>query len=186
MHVVLSWDSIGVALSFVLGPQLMPSYDDDNNPSSTEVANIRTSIQRYMWYQCAFVGAVFLAILIYFPNRPPHAPSRSAETSRVSFATGLLALLKHKQFWLVATAYGVMTGVYSGWSAYLEPNLQSFLSADRAQNESGWIGFYGTLAGCVGGVGLGYLTDRLGGKMKVSCFMHSFAAVSGAILSSPT
>ena len=159
--------NVGVAVAFALGPQLMPPHVNDDDVTSQQLDDVRAAILKYMWIYTGFSGAVFLSALVYFPNRPPHAPSRSADTSRMSFVDGLKALLRHRQFWLIATAYGVITGVYSSWSAYLEPNLQQFLDASEAQDESGWIGFYGTIAGCVSGVGVGLLSDRLGGKMKV-------------------
>ena len=50
---------------------------------------IRTDIMHYMWLQCAFALAVFIATVLYFPSTPPSSPSRSAETLRVDFTTGL-------------------------------------------------------------------------------------------------
>ena len=114
-----------------------------------------------------FTAVIFIATLIYFPSRPPNAPSRSANTQRESFVSGLKQLMRHRQFWLIAFAYGIMTGTYSGWGSYLEPNLQSFLDQSKAQDESGWLGFYGTIAGCVGAIGLGMFADTFAGKMKV-------------------
>ena len=65
---------------------------------------------------------------------------------------------------------GTITGIYSGWGSYLEPNLETFLPSSRAQSESGWIGFYGTLAGCLGGIGFGLTADVFSGRMKVCHF----------------
>ena len=62
---------------------------------------------------------------------------------------------------------GTITGIYSGWGSYLEPNLETFLPSSRAQSESGWIGFYGTLAGCLGGIGFGLTADVFSGRMRV-------------------
>eukprot|EP00042_Codosiga_hollandica_P026034 m.120030 g.120030 ORF g.120030 m.120030 type:complete len:472 (-) comp52074_c0_seq2:819-2234(-) len=155
---------IGVALAFVLGPQLMPAHEA--SPTSTDLDEIKSSILKYMWMQAGFTGLVFICTVIHFPNKPPNAPSRSAKSERMSFVLGIKSLMRHRQFWLVAAAYGAITGIYSGWSAYLEPNLQEFLDDDAAQTESGWIGFYGTIASCVSGIALGLVSDRLGGKMK--------------------
>ena len=125
----------------------------------------------YMWIHGAWAALVFVATLLYFPARPDSAPSRSAGTQRVSFVTGLKQLLRHRQFWLIATAYGMITGVYSGWGSYLEPNLQAFLPQNKAQDESGWIGFYSTLAGCAGAVGTGVFADVFTGRMRAILVM---------------
>ena len=59
----------------------------------------------------------------------------------------------------------------------MEPNLQAFLPESTAQNESGWMGFYGTVGGCLGGIVFGYLSDKFIGRMKtillVLCLMSS-------------
>ena len=151
----------GVSVAFVLGPQLV------SDSASVSVDTIKTQILHYMWIQTAFAAVIFIATLIYFPSRPPNAPFRSANTQRESFVSGLKQLMRHRQFWLIAFAYGIMTGTYSGWGSYLEPNLQSFLDQSKAQDESGWLGFYGTIAGCVGAIGLGMFADTFAGKMKV-------------------
>ena len=61
--------------------------------------------------------------------------------------------MHHKQFWLIAASYGLMTGVYSGWGSFLTPNLQGFMGSTDAQHVGSYIGFYATVAGCVGGIG---------------------------------
>ena len=154
----------GVALAFVLGPRLVRDVPAD--PSAQAIADIKSQVSHYMWIHGACAAAVFAATLLYFPARPASAPSRSADTERVSFVAGLKQLLRHRQFWLIATAYGVITGVYSAWGSYLEPNLQNFLLKDKAQDESGWIGFYSTLAGCAGTVGFGIFADVFTGRMR--------------------
>ena len=83
-----------------------------------------------MWASAAFAAAFFLLALIHFPNKPKYAPSISAVTDRTSFSKGVKRLLAHRQFWLVGCAYGVMTGVQAGFSAYLTPNLENFLPDD--------------------------------------------------------
>jgi FLVCR family MFS transporter len=70
------------------------------------------------------------------------------------------------------------TGVNSGWSSYLSPNLESFLDASEAEDIAGWLGFYSTLAGCVGSLILGRLADRLGGHMKMMIILMNAAATA--------
>ena len=37
---------------------------------------------------------------------------------------GFRKLAGNRSFWAASLAYGVLTGVFSGWSAYLLPNLK--------------------------------------------------------------
>lgn len=152
----------GVALSFVLGPQMISNHNMAHHHSE-----IKTQILHYMWVHTAFATVILICTILYFPDRPPNAPSTSAEKARVSFLSGIRQLLTNRQFWIVAFAYGIMTGMYSGWSSYLAPNLETFLNNNSAEDESGWIGFYGTIAGCVGAIGFGVMADVFVGRMKV-------------------
>lgn len=44
--------------------------------------------------ECAFTVVLFLALLIYFPAKPPTAPSVSASTARLSYKTGFRVLVR--------------------------------------------------------------------------------------------
>jgi FLVCR family MFS transporter len=60
-----------------------------------------------------------------------------------------------------------MTGVYSGWGAFLAPNIAALPSVHgKAETLSAWLGFSATLAGCVGGVACSVFADRFAGKNK--------------------
>ena len=100
---------IGGALPFLLGPALVSDHTVASNKH-----NMKTEILHYMWMHAAFAAVVLVATIVYFPSHPPNAPSRSAETSRVSFVSGLKQLMLMRQFWYIMLAYGMMTGVCSG------------------------------------------------------------------------
>ena len=184
-------NGLGTAVSYILGPILLstlPTTATTALPGNyTTTVAIPTTIDfdivhtikhqylEYMWIQAAFTAVIFIGTIVYFPNRPPNSPSRTADISRISFFSGIKKLLTHKQFWLITLAYGAINGVSSGWSGYMEPNLQAFLPESTAQDESGWMGFYGTVGGCLGGIVFGYLSDKFIGRMKtillVLCLM---------------
>lgn len=105
--------------------------------------------------------------LVYFPSKPKHAPSISATKDRTAYWKGFGDVVKNGQFWFLACAYGLMTGVYSGWGSFLAPNLEKVTDAEHAQKLSAYLGFYATLAGCVGGISASLGSDYLGGKMKL-------------------
>ena len=44
------------------------------------------------------------------------------------------------------------------------PNMASVLPAKEAEAQGGWLGFWGALAGMLGGVVVGALSDRIGRK----------------------
>lgn len=149
---------LGVAASFIAGPKIVPpgNYTDEERYKQLDI---------YMWAQTAIAAYALLSIIVYFPNGPKHRPSVSAGHERTSFLEGWKQLFKHKNFWLVGGSYGLVTGVYAGWSAVLAPNLKADYG-NKAEDKAAWIGFYSTVAGCIGGVGLGLITDVFGGKMR--------------------
>ena len=103
---------VGVSISFVLGPNLVAHAPA--HPGAHDIHHMKTDILHYMWMHAAFAAVVLVATIVCFPSHPPNAPSRSAETSRVSFVSGLKQLVVKRQFWIIALAYGMMTGVCSG------------------------------------------------------------------------
>eukprot|EP00048_Salpingoeca_helianthica_P006651 m.101062 g.101062 ORF g.101062 m.101062 type:complete len:462 (-) comp14085_c1_seq1:34-1419(-) len=152
-------NTLGVALAFVVGPALVPS--------ATAPDDVSHRVLVYMWASGAMALATFLCTFFYFPNRPPHAPTVSASSTRVDFLGGMRALASSGQFWIISLSYGIMTGTQTGWGSYLAPNLENFLSSDTAEDTAAWLGFYSSVAGCVGSLVLGRMADLLGGRMKL-------------------
>ncbi len=185
--IIITSSALGEAVSYVLGPALVsspPTADDDATSqddtvtsSPSDISHMRAQILHYMWLQCGLAVTVFLLVLAYFPNRPPNCPTPSARVARMEYKAGAKALLRNGPFWAMCTSYAIISGVYFGWAAFLEPNLAGVLPAHDAQTESGWIGFYGTVVGSFGAVVIGRIVDALQGRMKV--LVHPCAAVWG-------
>ena len=57
-------------------------------------------------------------------------------------------------------------GCYEGWTCILNVYLNDILS----QHESGWLGCWMTLSGCIGSVIVGYWMDRFQGRLKSTAF----------------
>merc|ERR1719235_2188171 len=169
-----TFNYLGVAFSFLIGPAIV------KQPGDRFFDKTRTTQQfmLYMWAEGVYSIACLLCVVLYFPNKPPTAPTVSAQTQRTSFTQGLKVLAKSKAFWIVGGGYGVMTGMYTGWSAYLLPNLESFLPANRAQGESGWLGFYATMIGCVVAIVVSKLSDIIGGHMRIIVLTLCFGATA--------
>lgn len=83
-------------------------------------------------------------------------------------------LFRIPAFWILGLAYGAITGIFSGWLAFLLPNLNHFLDAQKAERESGWLGFYSTIAGCVAGILASKLADVLKGRMKLIIIVRAW------------
>ena len=67
-------------------------------------------------------------------------------------------------FWALSLSYGVLIGFMSAWGSMIGPNMASVLPAKEAEAQGGWLGFWGALAGMLGGVVVGALSDRIGRK----------------------
>lgn len=158
---------MGIAAAFLVGPQLLPASSHGDPMTEAERATRYHQLRVYMWLETGIAAFALVAILIYFPNHPKERPSVSAGSQRTDFLEGWRQLLTHKNFWLVGSSYGLITGVYAGWYAYLAPNLKHNYG-DKAEDQAAWLGFCATISGAAGGIGLGYFVDRLGGgRMRI-------------------
>ena len=92
--VIVSAQSLGVTLGFILVPLLVHQYG-----------------MKTMMYVVAEV-AVFVAILatIYFPSRPPSPPSTTAGEERLQLVKSLKALRRNVPFILLIISGGAMIG----------------------------------------------------------------------------
>ena len=183
----------GVAGIFVLGPKYVPalgtaSGDDDDGPdilTDSERAQTADNLLSFMRWQSAIAGVFTMCCIVYFPEDPPKPPSYTSTVDRIDFRAGMQQLWPNKDFWWVSMSYGVVTGFYGGWGSMLGPNMEAVLPRNQAQVEAGWLGFWGAIAGMVGGVLFGIWADYFHGHMKemvlVFCGMGSLAFVTFAM-----
>ncbi|XP_041371757.1 solute carrier family 49 member 4-like isoform X2 [Gigantopelta aegis] len=179
---------LGMAISFLVGPLLVPPPTDIKTNNVTEVfstfvptnekrywpiVNItealdiktqRDAIMKVMYYECGFACLLLVLLCVYFPAKPVTPPSITASIGRTDYVTGLRKIVKHGQFWLVALAYSIPVGLYSGWSAVLDINLSSI---NISQDEAGWLGFYSTVGGCLAGVTISRVADIFLRRLKL-------------------
>lgn len=150
----------GTALSFVIGPFLVPDVATGNNTdyaairknmSEHELKSLKDKIMNLMYIEFGFTAVIFLLVLMYFPAKPRLPPSVTAAIGRLQFVSGAKILLKKPQFWLLVFIYGVSTGVYGGWCSILDLNLAQF---NIDQKTAGWLGFGAVVAGSVSGISL--------------------------------
>ncbi|ESO83026.1 hypothetical protein LOTGIDRAFT_133974, partial [Lottia gigantea] len=172
---------LGLAGSFLIGPYLVPSHSKNNNTliNLVYVDNhvLISQIFFFSFLEFAVAGLIFLIMLIYFPKKPPLPPCLSASISRQDFWTGLKALFRCKQFWLVAIAYGSSLGVCNVWTGVIQVVLKPL---GISQSESGWIGFYATAAACVASLVIGRFADIFAKHLKI--FIISLYAVGSVFI----
>lgn len=176
----------GTALSFVIGPLLVP--DVLNYASQSQISNatlrdgsisfieLRTyfnqtqrdffkeKIMNLMYIELAITTLTMLCVIIHFPKKPKLPPSVTAAIGRLEFKVGAKSLLKNAQFWLLVFIYGIGTGVYGGWCSILDLNLSQF---HISQKTAGWLGFGAVVAGSVSGISLSIFADHFARYMKL-------------------
>ncbi|XP_051938475.1 solute carrier family 49 member 4 [Hippocampus zosterae] len=161
---------LGGAAAFVAGPLIVPAPNGTqavgrrvSAPAPGLDAVIREKIQLVMYAELAAIAALFVAVLFYFPSRPPLPPSVAAASQRLSYRSSICRLLSNLRFLMIALAYAVPTGVIAGWAGVLDMILTP---ANVSQVDAGWIGFWSTVGGCVFGVAMARFADSIRGMLK--------------------
>jgi FLVCR family MFS transporter len=141
----------GNALSFIIGPLFVDDIGSTHysQVNSTQREFYFKQIRNLFLVETGLMGLLFLAVIFHYPAKPPHLPSRSSGTGRMSPKSGISRLLKNRSFLLLALLYGASCGVYSGWSSVLDQNLQGF---GVGQKFAGWLGFIAIVSGAFSGV----------------------------------
>ncbi|XP_034056538.1 solute carrier family 49 member 4 [Gymnodraco acuticeps] len=172
---------LGGAASFIIGPLVVPAPNNTQTFTSTVSVGdenfIRERIQMVMYAELAVIALLFVAVLIYFPARPPVPPSVAAASQRLSYRSSICRLLSNVRFLMIALAYAVPTGVIAGWIGVLDMVLTP---AKISQVDAGWIGFWSTVGGCVFGVAMARFADSIRGMLKLILVLM----LAGASLSS--
>ncbi|XP_005803030.1 disrupted in renal carcinoma protein 2 [Xiphophorus maculatus] len=172
---------LGGAASFIVGPLIVPAPNDSQTGTASaappSTAFIRNRIQLVMYAELAAIGVFFVAVLLYFPSRPPVPPSVAAASQRLSYRSSICRLLSNFRFLMIALAYAVPTGVIGGWSGVLDMVLTP---AKVSQMNAGWIGFWSIVGGCVFGIGMARFADSIRGMLKLILVLM----LAGASLSS--
>ncbi|KAI4902584.1 hypothetical protein NFI96_033945 [Prochilodus magdalenae] len=162
---------LGVACSFLIGPLAVPAPNDTQivntithrDPGTTGIY-IRERIDLVLYTELEVTAVFFVAVLLYFPSRPPKPPSVSAASQRLSYRSSIQRLINNMRFLMIALAYSVPSGVVAGWSGVLDMILTP---VSVSQVDAGWIGFWSTVGGCVFGVVVARFADYIRGKLKL-------------------
>ncbi|XP_052462455.1 solute carrier family 49 member 4-like [Carassius gibelio] len=156
---------LGSACAFLIGPLAVPA--PNGTAGSTIYWNqnhIGDRIQFVLYAEVGMIAALFVAVLLYFPSRPPMPPSVAAASQRLSYRSSICKLLSNMRFLMIALAYSVPTGVVAGWAGVLDMILTP---AKVSQVDAGWIGFWSIVGGCVFGVAMARFADYIRGMLKL-------------------
>jgi predicted MFS family arabinose efflux permease len=119
-------------------------------------------IQWLLWAEIGFAAllcAVCCVDHMLYAASPPSPPSASAAAGRdVSSLLECLSLLRNPNFVVIALAYGLSLGTYSGWSGVLDPILAPLKFSQTTVN---WLGFASTVGCVIGGVAFGNIGDHV-------------------------
>ncbi|XP_033018473.1 solute carrier family 49 member 4 [Lacerta agilis] len=169
---------LGGACAFLVGPFVVPGPNGTSTvaPGSSP-EHIKDRIEAVLYAEFGFVALIFSAALAYFPSRPPFPPSVAAASQRLSYRRSFCRLLSNPRFLMIALAYAIPLGVFSGWSGVLDLILTP---KDISQVDAGWIGFWSIVGGCIVGIALARFADFIRGMLKLILLL----LLSGATLSS--
>lgn len=159
---------LGSAMSFVVGPLLVPAPNVTQGVVNRAVIStespIKDRIQLILYAEFGAVALLFAVAVLYFPSRPPLPPSVAAANQRLSYRSSICRLLSNMRFLMIALAFSVPSGVMAGWSGVLDMILTP---ARVSQVDAGWIGFWSVLGGCVFGIAMARFADSIRGMLKL-------------------
>ncbi|XP_048585410.1 solute carrier family 49 member 4 isoform X2 [Nematostella vectensis] len=156
--------SLGIALSFVIGPQMVPDECLVHNKSQKTNQTLPSQelslhmILHYMYLQLGMVILLLFCVIVYFPNKPKLPPSHSKAQKSIGGVKGLQMLCLKKSFWLLNVFSAVGLGVQIGWLSTLSAAVEPF---GVSQRTAGWLGCVGSLSSMVSGVLTGRIADTM-------------------------
>ena len=157
----------GAATSFIIGPLAvdMPIMNGTTTLlNQTDVSAIRLQISHLNYAEFGVSLALLLACLLYLPTKPPTPPSLTASCSRYDFKQGILTLIRRPKMLHIGLMYGVAVGSFGSWSSVFDIIVNPL---GITQSEAGWMGFYGGVAGVLGGITMGRVADSFKRRMKL-------------------
>eukprot|EP00937_MAST-01D_sp_MAST-1D-sp2_P004009 g4009.t1 len=156
--IAVTSNAVGTTVGFLLGPGIVKTAGD---------------LPTLLFVELAMGAVPFVCALVYLPKRPRHFPSAAAEAlddasmaggaaadpgapRRPTFLEGLMETLRNRHYLVLVLAAGIMAGVSAAWQSLFQDILNPIGYSDSTV---GYLGFANGLAGNVGSVTVGYLSD---------------------------
>ncbi|XP_023014600.1 uncharacterized MFS-type transporter C09D4.1 isoform X4 [Leptinotarsa decemlineata] len=167
---------LGVALGYIIPPLIV------NNHNSIE--DIEAGLHNMCWLLTLSMASITIAVVLYFPNRPPLPPSvaqaelwQSEEKfSSKTFFSSLKVIFVNRSFIILMVGYGVNIGVYSGVSTILNQFVLNYF--EDAHEDVGMIGFVMVATGLVGAILFGILLDKTHKYMTITMVIYISSVLS--------
>ncbi|CAI9531835.1 unnamed protein product [Staurois parvus] len=157
---------LGGACAFLIGPLVVPAPNATSSGllSTDNVGSIKDRIEAVLYAEFGIIALVFVAVVAYFPARPPVPPSIAAASRRLSYRSSICKLLSNVRFLMIVLAYAIPLGFYAGWSGFFLDLILTPIHVNQV--DAGWIGFWSIVGGCIVGIALGRFADSFRGILK--------------------
>ena len=169
--VSLGANSMGTALSFVVGPIFF------DMPEHSTVHDIRERYYDYCYWQFGITCVVLIVTVVTFPREAKLPPSASATVVRANLREAVPSLLRSRNFWFLTICWTLSNGTFSGWLPVLSVDL---IRMGIDQNHAGPIGCVVSVVGAVLGVALGLMADTCG-HLKAVLIALCLLAIEGCV-----
>ncbi|XP_042211793.1 solute carrier family 49 member 4 homolog isoform X2 [Homarus americanus] len=154
---------IGFCMMGCVGSYLEPLLVRQPGPHVSN-HDIQEDVLLLLYIGMGVSGVLLLAVMVYFPAKPPTPPSVSISTERHKFIPGVVSLFKNKQFTALTIAYGFAIGPAVGWLTVLDFSL---LPLGFHQKDAMWIGVTSVIAASVLPVIVGRINDLMHGHIRL-------------------
>ena len=161
-------NGLGNGVSFLLARLFVRSSGDDDHI-------LRREINNYLLSLAIPPVIFFICVLLYFPSKPPIAPSQSASSDegRLPLLSATKTLLSSPSAWLLVTVTAVSQSVPGTWAAMMVTNLSQLQVSGQSLSEQ-WIDVLAMVSSTVVtilAIMAARLTDQLRGHMKTSILL---------------
>ena len=153
---------LGNGLSMLMGPAIV-SEPDSLGTSDEDIERIRKEIDIYMFVNAGIATYIFISFCIYFPSKPPQAPTLTSGLARTDFLGGIKSLVKMKDILLITFAYSLSQGIMGVWMGVMVLNFRDLSISDK---QVGYIGLASTVGQCIASVVISRFTDFFRHQMK--------------------
>jgi len=141
-------NNLGSGIGFVVPPYLCQTYGFHN----------------FLLIEAGLAAFLFILVLIYFPESPPHPPSASAKLDEEStqvfskeiFFQSLKDIVTNPSFMILSLVGGWQAGLLNAWQGLFDDIFNPYFSEEFV----GWLGFFFIAASSLGGIIGGILCDR--------------------------
>ncbi|RZC37108.1 putative MFS-type transporter C09D4.1, partial [Asbolus verrucosus] len=163
---------LGLALGFVLPPIIVKNHEN--------AEDIGPDLKVLCWGLTAFIIPGALAVIFYFPLRPPKPPSitqyeersKQEKFSTKAFLDSVKVILTNKAFMIHVIAYGINIGVFSAVGPLLNQVVLQYFP--NCEEDVGRMGLSMIVVGMIGSISFGFFLDK---THKYKLFTNAYMPV---------